>query len=373
MQSLDYEKPPLYVAAGGGGDAIAAAMLHAARWPGIRPTIATFAWDRLMVDPIPGPRSVSDFEGLRRLDACNYAITGQTRPLPPAGSTLPRLAAEVNATFVLLDPARGAVGLREQVAALITTTGADRVEVIDVGGDILGTGTEPELKSPLADALALGATDGLAVPVKVLVAGAGLDGELTEETVTSRVQQLGGRRVMQVSSVDADWAIPLLDWHPSEATALLVAAGRGLRGSVEMRGGGHRVQLTDASPNIYAVHHAEALAINQPAQATTRTTALGAVEAAVRVICGSSEIDYERERANGLRRNSSEAASIDAAVRMVRRYEVVAQDAGIHFATFRRLAEVSGLDSAGSGKLRRRLIKASPGQYSPPLWQLSAA
>jgi hypothetical protein len=40
----------------------------------------------------------------------------------------------VDATFVLLDPAHGAAGLREQMAALVETTGAEHVEVVDVEG-----------------------------------------------------------------------------------------------------------------------------------------------------------------------------------------------------------------------------------------------
>jgi hypothetical protein len=370
LRTLADVKPPLYLAAGGGGDAIAAAMLHAARWPGVRPTMATFAWDRLMVDPIPGPRSVTDFDNLRRLDERNFAITGETRPIPPAGSTLPRLASEVDATFVLLDPARGAVGLREQVAALVATTGADRVEVVDVGGDILGTGTEPELKSPLADALALAATEALPVPVEVLVAGAGLDGELSEELVLARIGQLWGRRVMRVGADEAAWAMPLFDWHPSEATALLVAAGRGLRGDVEIRGGGHRVHLTDESPNVYTVAHAEVFAINQPAQATAAARTLPQVEAAVRAVCGDSEIDYERNKAAEIESYPSNEPSVDTALDQISHYVRSARSRGFDYATFRRLAEVARLDAAGAADLRDQLIRLRPTQYEAPLWRL---
>ena len=69
---------PLYVAAGGGGDAVMAAVVsHLAR-PNDRAVIATFAWDRLIYDPLPGPRSPADFEGLRRLTKLNFAIEPAT-------------------------------------------------------------------------------------------------------------------------------------------------------------------------------------------------------------------------------------------------------------------------------------------------------
>ncbi|MGH9217468.1 MAG: DUF1152 domain-containing protein, partial [Acidimicrobiales bacterium] len=47
----------LFVAAGGGGDAITAAVLapilSASDQP---PVIMTYSWDRLLIDPLPGPR-----------------------------------------------------------------------------------------------------------------------------------------------------------------------------------------------------------------------------------------------------------------------------------------------------------------------------
>jgi hypothetical protein len=279
----------------------------------------------------------------------------------------------VDATFVLLDPAHGAVGLREQMAALVATTCAERVEVIGVGGDILGTGTEPELRSPLADALALAATDGLPVPVEVLVAGAGLDGELAEGTVLSRIEQLGGRRVMRVGPAEAAWAMPLFEWHPSEATALVVAAGRGLRGDVEIRSGGHRVHLTDESATIYALAHADVLSTNTPAQVVISSGTLNQAEAAVRAICGGSEIDYERARADNRRQRDAGHSPIEAALQAVIEYQSAAHNDGIDFVTFRRLAEVAGLDAIQAADLRECLSGACPAQHDPPLWRVSAS
>jgi hypothetical protein len=363
-------RPPLYLAAGGGGDAIAAAALHASRWPEVRAVIATFAWDRLMVDPIPGPRSASDFTGLHELAHQNFVFTKDTRPVPPAGSTLPRLAAEVDATFVLLDPAQGATGLQAQVATLVATTGAEHVEVVDVGGDILGKGTEPELRSPLADALALAATDTLPVPVTVLVAGPGLDGELPEDTVMTRIEQLRGQHVMRVGHAETVWAMPVLEWHPSEATALLLAAGRGIRGTVEIRGGGQRVELTDKSPNVYALSHSAVWSINEPARAVRGTTSFDDAHRAVAASCGKSEISFEIARSAEVRSRQTEEPDTLAAVAAATRYGRTARERGIQYVTFRRLAEVVGTNASGATKLRDDLIRNCGDHYEPPLWRI---
>src|SRR6266516_145515 len=134
------------VAAGGGGDAIAAAVLGSAV-PGTEPVgIATLAWDRLIVDPLPGPRSAEDFTGLDERDGY-HLVTPATQPVPPAGSTLPRLAGELPLPLVLLDPSAGAIGLRHQLAAAADDLGADTLRLVDVGGDILGHPGDAGLRS----------------------------------------------------------------------------------------------------------------------------------------------------------------------------------------------------------------------------------
>src|ERR1700722_16434847 len=106
----------LLVAAGGGGDAIAAFML-ASRDRVARPVIATWAWDRLMIDPLPGPRSKGEFDGLTNPAPDVYVVNAATRPIAPAGSALPRLAAELDAEVLLLDPSKGCKGLSRQIQA----------------------------------------------------------------------------------------------------------------------------------------------------------------------------------------------------------------------------------------------------------------
>ncbi|SEG83206.1 hypothetical protein SAMN04489712_115170 [Thermomonospora echinospora] len=353
----------LYVAAGGGGDALAAAIIHAAT--SSEPAyIATFAWDRLLIDPLPGPRSARDFTGLHRLGEHVTAITPDTRPIPPAGSTLPRLAAEINATLVLLDPTNGATGLRAQLRDLAALLAVPRAEVIDVGGDALAHGDEPGLRSPLADALALSACHDLGIPVGVLIAGPGLDGEIPEPDVLARV---GNTMAARLHQADADRYAHVFDWHPSEATALLAAAARGARGTAEVRDSGLPVTLTDHSPNAYRLTLAQALSINTPARAIQHTTSLDQAEEITRTLCGFSEIDYERAKATR-NRPATHTTITEDLDRKARAYERDAAARGIDFLTFRRLAEVLGLSATVTGHLRTHLIATRPAHYLPPIW-----
>jgi hypothetical protein len=366
--------PPIYVAAGGGGDAIAAWALHMARWPLVRPIIATFAWDRLMIDPIPGPRSSSDFDGLEPYDDHNEAFRPDTKPKPPAGSTLPRLAAAIDAKLLLLDTSRGATGLRAQIRSVARTANADHIELIDVGGDVLAHGDEPTLRSPLADALTLAATEGQEAAVDVRMIGAGVDGELPAATVLAYVQAVGGAATQRLSSEDARRIMPILEWHPSEATALTAAAARGIRGTVEIRDGRHAVELTDDTPVVFSVDHAAAFAHNEAARAVHNSTTLDAAETAVYGFCGRSELDYERRKAAARqqaahRRGLPPEQLVDAA----QRYCDNAAVRGIDFVTFRRIAEELGLGAREASSLRRQLIARTPERYTAPLWSVRPA
>lgn len=360
--------PTLYVAAGGGGDAIAAWALRPLA--GDRPVIATFAWDRIMVDPLPGPRTPRDFDNLEFVDSLNYAFAPSTQPIPPAGSTMPQLASQVEASVVLLDPTGGAAGLRAQLRSLARTTSAERIQLVDVGGDIAAAGDESTLRSPLADALVLAAADGQDVPVEVVVIGAGLDGELPAATVRAYVLALGGRQVNRLSAERARDILPILEWHPTEATALTAAAALGRRGTVEIREQGHVVELTDDSPNAYAIDHGSMLGHSRPAQAVHESCSIDDADNAVRTVCGRSELDRERRKSH-IRRTAAAPRPTNELLAEALAYCEHARTRGIDYVTFRRLAEVLGLNVSNADELRRKLIAGNSEHYQAPLWSVS--
>ncbi|WDF43763.1 DUF1152 domain-containing protein [Streptomyces sp. T12] len=250
----------LFIAAGGGGDPVGTAITAATvgrvltGTPLGETTIATFAWERLEVDPTPGPLGVVHFTGLA-YRAGLPVITPATRPIAPAGSTLPGLAADLTTRLVLLDPLRGLAAMAEQIRRL-ADTGHDHVRIVDVGGDILTHGDEDTLCSPLVDALALAACRIAGVPATVYVAGPGTDGEVPQKDVLGR---LSGDALTPLAQ-DVAAIRTALAWHPSEASALFAAAVDGVRGPV--RTVNHLIPLTDASAGIHSTSLDDALAHN---------------------------------------------------------------------------------------------------------------
>ncbi|MFI7295476.1 DUF1152 domain-containing protein [Streptomyces sp. NPDC050121] len=358
----------LIVAAGGGGDAVAATMLVTALYgDDDQAVILTYAWDRLLVDPVPGPRGPSDFTGLRPLTPSVRLVPAEARPIAPAGSTLPRLAAELPHTFALIDPHHGVEGVTRQLEELVSHLQPTSIDLLDVGGDILARGDEPTLKSPLADALTLAACCRVNAPIRLLVAGPGLDGELALDEISG----LLGPLVHTFTAKDAEPVSSVLEWHPSEATGMLAATARGVRGICEIRDAGLPIPLTDYGPTVHEVDLDDTLSRNELARAILTTATLDEVEAHSREVCGYSEIDYERNKAAWLKDQPAVKLDPGTMLSQLDEFEHEARSRGVTHTTFRRLTEALGMPGSQREDLRRLLINSRPEQYAGPLWSMS--
>ncbi|WRZ21006.1 DUF1152 domain-containing protein [Streptomyces sp. NBC_00243] len=360
----------LIVAAGGGGDAVAAAMLDAALYGGggSPAVILTYAWDRLLIDPVPGPRGPADFTGLRPLTRSVWTVPAEATPIAPAGSTLPRLAGELPHTFALIDPVHGAEGITRQLEELIQHLAPESIDLLDVGGDILARGDEPTLRSPLADALTLAACCQVNAPVRLLVAGPGLDGEIPAEDLHDRI----GPALLTFTAEHVEPVGSVLEWHPSEATAMLAATARGVRGLCEVRDAGLPVPLSNEGPTVHESDLDDALTRNELARAILTTESLEEAEQYSREICGYSEIDYERNKASWLGSQPEQKLDPEGTLLQLDQFEADARSRGITHTTFRRITEALGLNGKQRQDLRALLLSNCPEQYAAPLWRIPA-
>lgn len=358
----------LVIAAGGGGDAITAAVVGHKLESVEVAAVMSYSWDRLMLDPAPGPRTYTDFVGVGTPAPDVYEVTSGSALRAGGRPTLPALAALVPYRFLLLDPIAGAVGLSVQIDAAAKEFRAEAVLLVDVGGDILAIGTERSLRTPLADSLALAAAARSDLPVRLLVAGVGLDGELTDEELAERLADLDAAPQFTLAATDFDSVRELFEWHPSEANGLLAAAAAGVRGRVETRQGHTSVTLTDSSPIVYSVD-SECVRKCSLAVHLGETVSLDEVEAVIRRYRGSTEIDFERGR---LAEVSARTAPrlFDEALPVIDRYSGQAHLVGIDYLTLRRVAELAeAMDPISGARLRSLLAAARPGRYLPPLYR----
>jgi hypothetical protein len=337
-----HKQTTLLVAAGGGGDALAALLLsRRLAADGKVPVVASYSWDRRILDPDPGPRSAAEFEDTRRITPANVEITSSSRLRSKGLSTMQLLAESTAARFVLLDPENGAAGMRRQLIELVDYFSFDSVLLVDVGGDLLAVGTEADLRSPLADALALAALADFPIQVRVAVAGPGLDGELSEAYVRSRCLGLGGALFARLDSSDVEPHFAALAGHPSESTTLLAAAALGLTGYAEIRDNADLVSLTNASADVFDLSVSAVFVGNQLAQRLATTHSMAEAEAVTLTVCGRSELDYERRKAAAQRLLTPPTTS--ELRRRLQDYWSSSTARGITLATFRRLTETMRL------------------------------
>jgi hypothetical protein len=331
---------PLIIAVGGGGDAITAAALAIPLHMTRPPVVMTYSWDRLLIDPVPGPRSASNFTGLDDVAPGVHRITPTTTPRPPAGSSLPRLAAELPAQLLLLDPTHGTVGLADQITAAARHVDADHLVLVDVGGDALTTGTDEGLRSPLADQLSLAACIRTGLPSRLVIAGAGLDGELPAETVAQRLADLGAESLPDLDAAAVKPVRHVFRWHPSEASGLLAAAAAGHHGVVEVRDAGDRVHLSAATTRLAWVDAKRASSIT-PAAHLTDCDSFAAAQRTIRDLTGISEIDYETRKA-GRRAQTTVRQPTTADLPAIDEHAATAAAHDSDYLSIRRLAELLG-------------------------------
>jgi hypothetical protein len=359
------------IAAGGGGDAIAAAIIAASRYAD-PPDILTYSWDRLLIDPLPGPRDPSSFEGLEKVGRHNCRVLPTSAPISPAGSTLPRLASELNARLWLIDPRRGAVGLSEQIHELTELLSTDVIEVIDVGGDILATKAEHTAHGALADTLVLAGVSAVQADARVMLAGLGLDGESTPENLLTRSRPDSTQDAFNVDRTAVEDFRHVFEWHPSEVTGLLWAAAMGARGVAEIRSEGLRVSLGDDSTQIKTVRVHDIIESNSLVDAVTGTRSLQEAEAGLRMIGCPSEIDFERRRASKIRSPSpSMKPDPHGLVKHARSIAQKKVAQGVDFLTLRRLFEMMRSTLNTYTELHEQLRGADAHEYRPPLWLIN--
>jgi hypothetical protein len=204
-------------------------------------------------------------------------------------------------------------------------------------------------------------------PIRLLVAGPGLDGEIPSEDL----RDLLGRLVHTFTAKDAEPISSVLEWHPSEATGMLAATAQGVRGTCEVRDAGLPVPLTDEGPTVHEVDMDEALNRNQLARAVIATENLDEVETHSREICGYSEIDYERNKAAWLNERPPLKLNADAVLAQLDQFEAEALDRGITHTTFRHITEALNLNGNQRHDLRELLINRRPERYDAPLWRIT--
>ncbi len=296
----------LVLGIGGGGDAVGSiAVARALEARGLETVLGGVAWERIVVDPLPGPRAVAEIRG-------GLALDGAVIVDPTEGATTPegvhfcesRLASHLGERTVLIDVTDGAAGAARGIDAACAELKCDLAVLVDIGGDAIAAGGEPGLASPLCDAVMIAAGRQASKTCALMVLGAGCDGELEPSEVMERVAVLAragawldtlGVTPEAAQEIKAAAAVAV-----TEASLLVARAAMGEIGPVEIRGGRREVDLGPVAALAFSFDLEAALAELPLARAVADKPSIGAARDALNDIGVSTELDYEERRASAL-------------------------------------------------------------------------
>lgn len=240
----------LFIALGGGGDVVSAAMLALAfRRRGVKTKIASIVWERFSIDQVPGPVKFDEIKNAKRIGERSMLATENSRAMR-GGKEIAFQAANVSKAIEeeigIVDINGGAVGLVKGIEELIEFFECDKVVGVDVGGDILSTGFEEDLWSPLADFLGLTALSRLNGVIAVHSLGS--DGELTLNYLLKRIALVtrGGGLIgiRGMNRYDVEVLEKILRYAESEASKVPLMAWRGFYGYLKLRNDSRRTFIT---------------------------------------------------------------------------------------------------------------------------------
>ena len=292
----------LVVGIGGGGDVVGAlAVAEFAGALGTPAIVGGLSWERRPVDPLAGPRRMSEIADVRQLNA-HAGLAGATTT-GPGGFHFAEshMARHLGEPVLLLDPSGGPAAIADALQDAASRLECDLAVLADVGGDVLAHGDEAGLGSPLADAVCLAAAPLLAqggLRLLGAVFGAGCDGELTPAEVLARVAEVAegggylgawGPGAAELERLEA--AVAQI---PTEASAMALRCARGARGPVPIRGGRRTVQLTTAGGLVFFFDPLKALASTaRCAQLVAQSRSLDEANEILLAAGIATELDWE--------------------------------------------------------------------------------
>ncbi|AGK61863.1 Uncharacterized protein conserved in archaea [Archaeoglobus sulfaticallidus PM70-1] len=236
LKSFDTRKAVVF-GMGGGGDIVATVpTANLMREFGFEVLHGTIVWDRYIIDPEPGPRAIEDLENVEIVNDTIAIASEKTR----IGEIIPTVAraGRCLGKVVALDITKGPKRLAEGLKAFMDENNIAIAVGIDSGGDVLASGFESGVRSPLADAISL-ATLSLIENSFIGFFGFGSDGELRIEELLMKVSSLIKENMFlgSVSMSDEDYRemMELTKNVVTEASSIPLRAYEGELGVLRVR------------------------------------------------------------------------------------------------------------------------------------------
>ena len=300
----------LIVGVGGGGDVVGAlATARFLEFVGPRFTLSGVSWERVVHDPVPGPRKLSEVRNVAVLHPFAWMANRDSQTDTGVFFAESLMAAAIGHDVLLIDINSGVKGVVDGLETAIEKLDIDLLVGIDVGGDSLAQGTEPGLRSPLADSIMLAAFTELEKRGRRTlwgVFGYGSDGELTVdeiETALSKIAASGGLLgAWGLTPKIADELEEVVKTVPTEASAIPLQCFRGASGTKKIRDGDRSLKLTPLTALTFFMAPMKLYeTLSRPAQAVRQSSSLEEANDALHAMGIRTELDYERNSPSSTR------------------------------------------------------------------------
>jgi hypothetical protein len=295
----------LVIGVGGGGDVVGA--LAAARFfefCGLEFVLGGLSWERFVFDPVPGPRMLSDVDNVRVIHPRVWMANPKSQTNTGVFFAESRMAALHGQGVLLVDINGGVDGVVQGLEAAMKELKTDLLVGLDVGGDSLAQGSEPGLRSPLADSIMLAAYAELekrGYPTLWAVLGYGSDGELSVDEIERALSQLakagGWLGTTSLTPKIAAELQEVIKTVLTEASAIPIQCFHGAWGETKIRTDQRTVKLTPLTALIFFVSATKLFqTLARPARAVSHSCSLEEANDALHAIGIKTELDLERER-----------------------------------------------------------------------------
>lgn len=302
-EMFDYDRA-LVFGVGGCGDIVSTIpTARLLKSHGVDIVLGGIAWERVVVDPIPGPRHFEEITGIEQLNDATALATAETCTQDGIEFAETSVARLYDEDVILIDIDGGVRGVTRGLDDACNQLDINLVVGTDAGGDVLAAGDEPGIKSPLTDAVMLSVLSQLSVDTCLGMYGYGSDGELTLDEITAGVgraaQRDGLLGAWGLTPRIADELDDLLEVVTTEASRLPVEVARGKLGGEAIRDGERSVELTPASTVTFYLDPTTVAATSDLDDHVRETESFDAAQESLKQADYETELDLERRLVDG--------------------------------------------------------------------------
>ncbi|MCX8172463.1 MAG: DUF1152 domain-containing protein [Archaeoglobaceae archaeon] len=280
---------------GGGGDIVSTIPIaNFLRLFDFKIVYGGVIWDRLVVDPKPGPRAIEELENIQRFNEVIAFVDETTKTHYGVKPNLAR-AAKLLGKVVALDITKGVKKLSKGLEEFIQKEKIGVVVGVDAGGDSLAVGYESGVRSPLADGVSVAVLEEIDGIVSVV--GIGGDGELKFEELMLNISELIRRNgflgCSSLTSEDCEDMLKLSENVITEASRIPLMALSGEFGIRKIRKG-RTVLITPISALVFYFKASKVFEMNETARLIKDCRDLEEANSILNKNGIITELDYER-------------------------------------------------------------------------------